>query len=284
MSHIATEGLPVEVVTLNQPEDIAREGLGATQQAEQNNFQFIHNIMYHNTEELSHWLDHDGLMSVTVASEEIVTVPSHTSTREFYGITLIAEEQGNWSKDWSGKVEPVVGREWKGVDLVADERGCAEPQKIKPYALKHKPQTLNPGSPAESGARSFHATPRFASAALAFEAVLLSLRVEHVEREREREGGRERDQHPSTVHHEEGAVTDEAGGGGTVYLGERGATVVQVSAPESCIAECSGKGGECEGCRKEGRGSAWRDRECGTKMLHGRARAPPRQTWRVGRE
>ena len=125
MSHIATEGLPVEVVTLNQPEDIAREGLGATQQAEQNNFQFIHNIMYHNTEELSHWLDHDGLMSVTVASEEIVTVPSHTSTREFYGITLIAEEQGNWSKDWSGKVEPVVGREWKGVDLVADERGCA---------------------------------------------------------------------------------------------------------------------------------------------------------------
>ena len=89
VSHNATEGIQVEDVTFTL--DNAREVLCATQQAETNNFQFIHNIIYHNSEGLSHWLDcdHDGLMSVTVANEEIVTVPSHTSNRDFFGITLI---------------------------------------------------------------------------------------------------------------------------------------------------------------------------------------------------
>jgi hypothetical protein len=124
VSHNATEGIQVQDVTFTQ--DNAREVLCATQQAETTNFQFIHNIIYHNTEGLSHWLDHDGVMSVTGASEEIVTVPSHTSTRDFYGITLIAEEQGNWSKNGGRKGRRVVGGEWKGVNLVADERACAE--------------------------------------------------------------------------------------------------------------------------------------------------------------
>ena len=89
MSHNVTEGIQVEDVTFTL--DNAREVLCATQQAETNNFQFIHNIIYHNSEGLSHWLDcdHDGLMSVTVANEEVVTVPSHTSNRDFFGITLI---------------------------------------------------------------------------------------------------------------------------------------------------------------------------------------------------
>jgi hypothetical protein len=105
--------------------------------------------------------------------------------------------------------------------------------------------------------------------------MLLSLRVEHVERERASESESQREQHPSTVHDGEGAVTDEAGGGGRgggkgggefiVHLREREATGVQVSAPERCSAVCSGRGGGCEGGRGEDRGGAWRDSECGDK-------------------